>query len=91
MRGLPRLLACQMQILFAWSWCDIAGHKVAEYFMPGMEMLIREYGNGGTNIGKGEGQHENPVTFIFTTGHSNEGDNGGEGKPKNLAEMIVNH
>jgi hypothetical protein len=56
-----------------------------------MEMLISEYGNGGTKIGKGRGQRENPVTFIFMTGHANEGDNVDEGKPKNLAAMIVNH
>jgi hypothetical protein len=74
-----------------WSWCDIAGHKVSENYIPGMDMLIGEYGAGGSKIGKGDGQREKPVTFIFMTGHANAGDNVGEGKPKNLADLIVKH
>lgn len=74
-----------------WSWCNIAGHRVAENYLPGMDALISEYGAGGSKIGKGEGKREKPVTFIFMTGHANADDNVGEGKPKDLAEMIVKH
>jgi hypothetical protein len=74
-----------------WSWCNIAGHKVSENYLPGMDALIREYGAGGSKIGKGEGQREKPVTFVFMTGHANLDSNLGEGNPKNLADTIVNH
>ena len=74
-----------------WSWCNIAGHRVAENYLPGMAMLIREYGVGGSKIGPDEGQRKNPVTFIFMTGHPNAGDNVGPGKPKNLAQLIVDY
>jgi hypothetical protein len=74
-----------------WSWCNIAGHKVAENYLPGMDLLISEYGVGGSKIGKGKGQRETPVTFIFMTGHANRGRNPGEGNPQNQADIIVKH
>ena len=74
-----------------WSWCNIAGHNVAENYIPGMDLLISEYGEGGTKIGSAHGQREKPVTFIFMTGHANPGTNVGEGKPKNQADLIVAH
>lgn len=74
-----------------WSWCNIAGHKVAKNYIPGMDALISEYGPGGSKIGTGEGKRQNPVTFIFMTGHANPGNNLGRGKPKNLADIIVQH
>ncbi len=72
-----------------WSWCSIAGHDVAGNYLPGMQTLIDEYGIGGSKIGQGAGMRENPVTFIFMTGHANAGDNVGEGRPKNQAELIT--
>jgi len=74
-----------------WSWCNIAGHNVAENYIPGMDLLISEYGEGGTKIGSAPGQREKPVTFIFMTGHTNLGNNVGEGNPKNQADLIVSH
>ncbi len=74
-----------------WSWCNIAGHRVAKNYLPGMAMLISEYGAGGSKIGMGEGQRKNPVTFIFMTGHANPEDNVGKGKPKDQADLIVNY
>lgn len=74
-----------------WSWCNIESHKISENYIPGMDSLIAEYAVGGTKIGSKEGQRENPVTFIFMTGHPNTGDNVGEGKPKNQAKVIVDN
>ncbi len=73
-----------------WSWCNIAGHHVSDNYLKGMDSLITEYGRGGTKIGTGAGQRENFVTFIFMTGHANAGDNVGDGKPKNQADLIIN-
>ena len=74
-----------------WSWCNIAGHKVSQNYLPGMDLLISEYGKGGTKIGAGEGQRQKSVTFIFMTGHANVGKNTGKNKPKNLAELIIDY
>lgn len=74
-----------------WSWCNIAGHDVAGNYLPGMDSLISEYGNGGTKIGNNPGQRINPLTFIFMTGHANAGNNVGEGLPKNQAELVIEH
>jgi hypothetical protein len=71
-----------------WAWCNIAGHDVENNYLPGMMQLISEYGEGGSKIGSEEGQREVPVHFIFMTGHANEGNNVGEGKPKNQADII---
>jgi hypothetical protein len=73
-----------------WSWCDITGHDVANNYLPGMQDLIDEYGTGGSKIGSGAGQRENPVTFIFMTGHGNPGANIGDGNPKSQADIITN-
>ena len=73
-----------------WSWCNIAGHDVSGNYLPGMRTLISEYGVGGSKIGQASGMRENPVTFIFMTGHANAGDNVGEGNPKNQADLITN-
>jgi hypothetical protein len=74
-----------------WSWCNIAGHDVASNYLPGMDALISEYGIGGSKIGTGAGMRLHPVTFIFMTGHANTGSNTGDGNPKNLAELIIDH
>jgi hypothetical protein len=74
-----------------WSWCNIEGHDVASNYIPGMQSLINEYGEGGSKIGTGNGQRENPVTFIFMTGHANYDDNVGDGKPKNQADLILDY
>ncbi len=59
-----------------WSWCNIAGHNVAANYLPGMQTLINEYP---------------AVTFIFMTGHANRGNNVGDGKPKNQADLIIDY
>jgi len=74
-----------------WSWCNIAGHDVEGNYLPGMQTLINEYSQGGSKIGSGTGQRENPVTFIFMTGHANKDDNVGSGKPKNQADLITDY
>ena len=74
-----------------WSWCNIAGHDVAGNYIPGMQTLINEYGPGGSKIGSGNGQRQNAVTFIFMTGHANQSDNVGNGKPKNQAGLILDY
>jgi len=72
-----------------WSWCNIAGHKPMENYIPGMDKLIKEYSLNGTKIGIGKGKRQNPVTFVFMTGHANPGSNLGEGNPKQQADIIV--
>ncbi|MCK5136236.1 MAG: T9SS type A sorting domain-containing protein [Bacteroidales bacterium] len=74
-----------------WSWCNIAGHDVAGNYLPGMDLLISEYGVAGSKIGTGEGQREVSVTFIFMTGHANVNANVGELKPKSHAALINDH
>lgn len=72
-----------------WSWCSITSHSVATNYLPGMQQLINEYGKNGSKIGVGNGKREQPVYFVFLTGHA-EGDNLGAGKPKNQADLIIN-
>ena len=36
-----------------WSWCNIADHDVAGNYLPGMQILINEYSEGGSKIGSG--------------------------------------
>ncbi len=72
-----------------WSWCDITGHEPNNYYLPKMQALINEYGEGGSKIGTGEGLREVPVKFIFMTGHAVENNNIGDGKPKNQADLIT--
>jgi hypothetical protein len=74
-----------------WSWCNIAGHDVEGNYLPGMQTLINEYGPGGSRIGTGAGKREQAVAFIFMTGHANQGDNVGDGKPKDQADLILNY
>jgi len=74
-----------------WSWCNIANHDVSNNYLPGMDSLINEYSVYGTKVGSEAGQRENPVTFVFMTGHANTGANIGEGKPKNQADLINAH
>ncbi|WP_075590989.1 T9SS type A sorting domain-containing protein [Labilibacter marinus] len=75
-----------------WSWCDIKGHNATGNYLPGMQSLIDEYGEGGSKIGTGEGKTRVvPVHFIFMTGHANRDDNIGDGKPKNQADLINNY
>lgn len=72
-----------------WSWCSINGHNVSDNYLAGMQMLINEYGKNGSKIGTGAGKRVNPVYFVFMTGHA-EGNNIGEGLPKNQADLITN-
>jgi len=74
-----------------WSWCNIAGHDVANNYLPGMQTLINEYSEGGSKIGTGTGQRQNAVIFIFMTGHANRDSNVGDGKPKNQADLIIDY
>ncbi len=74
-----------------WSWCSIAGHDMEVNYIPGMQTLINEYGEGGSKIGSGEGQREHSVSFIFMTGHAELDNNVGEGKPRNQAELIIDY
>ncbi len=70
-----------------WAWCNIAGHDVAGNYLPGIDSLKNEYGVGGSKIGSGK--RTNPVHFILMTGHANTGNNVGEGKPKDQADLIT--
>jgi len=75
-----------------WSWCDIAGHNVANNYLPGMDSLISEYGPGGTRIDTAEGYRQVPVTFIRMTGHANVNANVGDTlRTKALADTIINY
>ncbi len=77
--------------VFMWSWCDIAGHSIPNY-LSSMQTLINEYGVGGTKIGDGAGDtRENPVTFVFMTGHGNPNSNLASGQPGRQAELIVDY
>jgi hypothetical protein len=72
-----------------WSWCSISGHDVTGNYLPGMQTLIDEYGEGGTKIGTGAGKRENAVTFVFMTGHAEQNNNVGSGLPMNQADTII--
>lgn len=74
-----------------WSWCNIAEHNVTDIYLPGMQTLIDEYGHGGTKLGSDVGQRAIPVDFIFMTGHANQNENIGEGKPKSQSDLITNY
>ncbi len=74
-----------------WSWCNIADHDVDINYLPGMEALISEYGQGGSKIGSGGGQRERAVDFIFMTGHANDYGNLGEKGAKAQAALINNY
>jgi len=58
--------------VIVWSWCSINGHH-AQRYLDNMEILISEYGAGGTNSRAAE----HPVKFVFMTGHA-------EGQGENL-------
>lgn len=73
-----------------WSWCSISGHHVAENYLPGMQQLIDEYGEGGSKVGTGAGKRVNPVTFVFMTGHA-EVNNIGDLQPCNQADTIIGY
>ena len=55
-----------------WSWCSIDGHDIDRY-LENMEILIDEYGQGGTNP-RAAGH---PVQFVFMTGHAEGQGEGG--------------
>lgn len=74
--------------IWMWSWCSISDHDISAY-LASMQTLINEYGAGGSKVGPGRSRAD-PVTFIFMTGHA-EGDNVGEGRPKNQADLIVDY
>jgi hypothetical protein len=69
-----------------WSWCSISGHDVNHNYLPGMQTLINEYGKNGTKLGS---QRQVPVTFVFMTGHAETGNNRGEGRPGDQADIIT--
>ena len=48
-----------------WSWCSINGHDIDRY-LENMEILISEYGEGGTK----PRAVDHPVQFVFMTGHA---------------------
>ena len=48
-----------------WSWCSIRGHNIPRY-LDNMEILISEYGPGGTK----PRARLHPVAFVFMTGHA---------------------
>ncbi len=51
--------------VIVWSWCSIRGHN-AQRYVDNMEILISEYGEGGSKVGP-----ERPaVKFVFMTGHA---------------------
>ena len=51
--------------VIVWSWCSINGHDIPRY-LTNMEILIAEYGPGGTKPRAAA----HPVTFVFMTGHA---------------------
>ena len=74
-----------------WAWCNIAGHDLETNYLPGMQMLIDEYGSGGSKIGTGAGKREVPVHFIFMTGHARANNNIGDRKPKQQADIVTDY
>jgi len=46
-----------------WAWCQIYEQDIDKY-LSDMEVLIAEYGSGGT------ANRKNPVTFVFMTSHT---------------------
>jgi hypothetical protein len=78
-----RILDADPQInVVMWAWCSINGHDIATY-IANMEVLIAEFGAGGTS----ERAATTPVEFIFMTGHSEGGSTG----PREAAEQIRSH
>ncbi len=74
-----------------WSWCSITGHNVTGNYLPGMQTLINEYGAGGSKVGASAGKRDNPVTFIFMTGHAEAGNNIGDERPMSQADTIIGY
>jgi hypothetical protein len=74
-----------------WSWCSIKNHDVTVNYLPGMQMLIDEYGEGGTKVGSGAGKRANAVTFVFMTGHAEVNANVGTKLPMNQADTIIGY
>jgi len=72
-----------------WSWCDDAGHDFDDNYFPGMDSLINEYGEGGSNIISGD--RTTPVKFIFMTGHAIKDENLGSKNPEMQARLINDH
>ena len=52
-----------------WAWCSF-DNLTAPQYCDTMQVLIKEFGEGGSRIGTGPGQREKPVHFIFMTGHA---------------------
>jgi len=48
-----------------WSWCSINMHN-AQRYVDNMEILVAEYGEGGSSPRAAE----HPVKFVFMTGHA---------------------
>lgn len=51
--------------VIVWSWCSINMHN-AQRYVDNMEILISEYGEGGS----ASRAADHPVKFIFMTGHA---------------------
>jgi len=64
-----------------WSWCNIGGHNMTRY-LNSMEWLIAQFDEGGTHPRAAE----NPVKFVFITGHAN---GGGEGDSSDIPNEII--
>ncbi|MEN8194631.1 MAG: T9SS type A sorting domain-containing protein, partial [Bacteroidota bacterium] len=67
-----------------WSWCNIGGHDIPRY-LNSMEWLISQFDVGGSH----PRAVNNPVKFVFITGHAN---GGGEGDSSDIPnEQIRTH
>jgi hypothetical protein len=51
--------------IIMWSWCSINMHN-AQRYVDNMELLVAEYGEGGSSPRAAE----HPVKFVFMTGHA---------------------
>ncbi len=68
-----------------WAWCfTLENNEITYGYLPRMDSLISEYGEGGSKIGPGPGQRVTPVVFIFMTGNSS-------GCSKGQADLITDY
>jgi hypothetical protein len=70
-----------------WSWCSIDGHD-AQRYVDNMEILINEYGQGGSKVSP----TRPAVQFVFMTGHAEgQGEDLTPGSVHYNNELIRNH
>ncbi len=55
-----------------WSWCSINNHNIQRY-LDNMDILVSEYGPGGSKPRAAQ----QPVTFVYMTGHAEGQGEGG--------------